>query len=307
MPSYRSIGILKSIYEDSSSEDEHRVCTKDHAEATENDCDDVVDDEAYASNMIKKYDKNTPSVCNDVTYNANFRPTHTAMCVVLEHVKTVVQEDDDNEVVTSTLCSNVLIETGNRLNVFLSRAKLESIKNMRLSDVTSYTVIGKKARLASTTPIDVLTGKTITSKYIYVLQLMYMNDRTRVLSFEKMKAMYTVLSWLRVFTFNDDVRALNVPASELHVRSKVVRNICFDFLQCVRQALYTLQISTGTIRKEQLFLSGDTYMDTLLYYTPLTDTRMHSGGFSKYPLIVYPVKPLTGKRKRGQVQKTSMI
>ena len=300
---YRSNGTRNSIYEDSSSDEEQTPCTKDETECMEDDVVVVTEDTDVYDNFTELKKPTTPPSQTSVAYNANFRPTHTALCIVLEHVKTVVQEEDDNEIVASTLCSNVLIETANRLNMFLSRARLVSVKHLCLNNVLSYHIRGKQPRAACTTPIDALTGKTITSKCAYVIELSHINGRTRVLSFEKMKAMYTVVSWIRVFTFNDDIRALKITGSELHIRSKIVRNICFDFLQCVRQALYTLQISTGTIRKEQMFLSGDTCMDTLMYYTPLTDTRIHSGGFSKYPLILYPIKPLTGKRKRGQMQK----
>jgi hypothetical protein len=304
---YRSNGTHNSIYADSSSDEELVESTKDKTDTSIDDNDTGVQEKACLNSAWNEHHKTTTQDCNGVTYKANFRPTHTALCVVLDHIRTVKQEEHDNEVVSSTLCSNVLIETGNRLNLFLSRAKLMSLKNLCLSTVISYNIRGKQTRPTCTTPIDTLTGKPVTSKHVYEVELICANGHTRFLSFEKIKAMYTVVSWIRVFTFNDGIRALNIPTSKIHLKSKIVQNICFDFLQCVRQALYTLQISTGTIRKEQLFLSGDTNMDTLIYYTPLSDTRMHSGGFSKYPLILYPIKPLTGKRKRGHVQKTQPV
>jgi hypothetical protein len=302
IPAYRLHGICNSVYEDSSSDEEPAVCAKNDAVDIEQH--DEEDQDCNVASVVVMSNSNKPDcktthAHKDVAYTANFRPSHTALCVVLEHVKSIVEDKLDDEFVASTLCGNVLTETANRLDAFLSRAKMESVKSLRLSHIASYTIVGRQTK--SDGQIDMLTNKQINGKYVYVVDLVYNDNNRHRLFFEKAKAMYTVASWIRVVTFDNDIRAQNISMDDVHIRSKVVRHICFDFLQCVRQALYTLQISTGSIRKEQLFLSGDTYMDTLMYYTPLSDTRVHAGGFSKYPLIMYPLKPHTGKRKRGQL------
>ena len=299
--SFRLPGTRNSVYECSSSDEEEGFDTKAEEEVEKEhtgDADEETNDETRSN---AKSNAGVTICGGNRHYKAKFRPTHTALRVVLEHIVAVMCAKKQEHV--STLCSNVLIETANRLNAFLSRAKVASLRNLHLSRVVAhkYGKCGKPA--CDDAIIDDLTGRLIDKRQLYYIELVYSDCGKRLLYFEKMKAMFTLISWIRVFTFDDHICASNISEDEMYLESNSVRHICFDFLQCIRQALYTLQISTGTIRKEQLFLSGDTCMDTLVYFTPLSDVRVHSGGFSKYPLLLYPVKPLTGKRKRGHCVK----
>ncbi|MBE35337.1 MAG: hypothetical protein CMI16_07260 [Opitutaceae bacterium] len=296
--SYRNEGVACSVYDLSSDEDdgEHDnpvvdndnpdATTEPHPERSSSECrDDDDDDQQSRPGTVAK------NVPKQKIFYANFRPSCVAMDAVREHVRCVL--DEDNPAVVDTLCANILTESAHRLRNRMCCAKNPILRALCLEKVVSYTTHRHK-----TTPqdgaIDTITSQPIKGP-AFVAEIVYTDCvAPRRFFFQKERAMHTVLSWVRVFRFDAEILKLGKSFSEID--EEAMHNICFDFLQCVRQALFTLNISVGSTKREQLYVTGVTNMDTLVYYVSLTDYRIHHGALGKLSLIVYPDRP-KAKRK----------
>tara|TARA_Y100000389_G_C17202628_1_gene384440 strand:- start:89 stop:589 length:501 start_codon:yes stop_codon:yes gene_type:complete len=164
---------------------------------------------------------------------------------------------------------------------------------MCLEAVVSYTT--HKDEITSEV-VDAMTLEAI-SGVVFVMKLTYTNGTTTPFFFQKERAMRTMLSWVRVFRFDAEILELGKTFDD--IQEHTIRSICFDFIQCVRQALFTLGISVGSTKREQMYVTGVTNMDTLVYYVSLADHRIHQGALGKHSLIVYPDRPKV-KRKYSE-------
>ena len=224
-------------------------------------------------------------------FYANFKPSCVAIEAIRQHLKIVL--DGSDLTVVDTLCSNILCETANRLKNRMACATNHVLRSTCLENVVSHTTQKQKT---TNDVVDAMTLETICGT-VFVVKLTYTDATVRSFFFQKERAMHTMLSWVKVFCFDTDILKLRKPFSELDERT--IQNICFDFIQCVRQALFTLGVSVGSTKREQMYVTGVSNMDTLVYYVSLSDHRIHQGALGKHPLIVYPDRPKV-KRKYSQ-------
>ena len=306
LQSYRRAGVSHSVYACSSDEEdtakEPPVATPIVAQTRSDDDDDDDDDQVAREQTSSRVDtaaKKRPS--GERRHQALFTPSCVTKEVVLAHAKSVTRTHS-GDVTQNTFCGNVLCETGRRLQAHMQRATNVALRDARLHTVQSYHIRGKQ-QVAAGVATDALTGLQLQGT-AFALELRYAaQERCRTLYFAKERAVHTVVSWLRSYLFDSWIRErcarMQCDADSLHKHPQLIMDMCFDFVQCVRQALYTLDISTGTTKREQLFVTGSGDMDTLVYYTPLTDRRVHQGALGKLSLVIFPDRP-NAKRKYGQ-------
>lgn len=287
--SYRDAGVASSVY-DVSSDEECDECEEPEPPSfslPNSDTKPVPPKEDQTEDQTTNIHTTAPSKI----FYANFKPSCVAMEAITQHLKVVL--GGTNMAIVDTLCSNILCETANRLKNRMRCATNNVFRSMCLEAVVSYTT--HKDEITSEV-VDAMTLEAI-SGVVFVMKLTYTNGTTTPFFFQKERAMRTMLSWVRVFRFDAEILELGKTFDD--IQEHTIRSICFDFIQCVRQALFTLGISVGSTKREQMYVTGVTNMDTLVYYVSLADHRIHQGALGKHSLIVYPDRPKV-KRKYSE-------